>query len=138
MAAKKRLPTLEEIDQLVSFLPRLYADGFTPFLSWEGGTQREDGVLTFPWPRYAPVVEEFFYLAGSDSWSDYDYRPEDAHRMLENDDFIKTASLAEIKTMLTFCVRGERFCDGHWGEMIERGRIRRLLQRLAEFGTENA
>ena len=35
--------------------------------------------------------------------------------------------------MLTFCVRGERFCDGHWAAMIEGGQVRRLLERLAEL-----
>ena len=35
--------------------------------------------------------------------------------------------------MLTFCVRGERFCDGHWAAMIEGGQVRRLLERLKEI-----
>jgi hypothetical protein len=38
--------------------------------------------------------------------------------------------------MLTYVVRGERFCDGHWGAMVEGGQVRRLLQRLAELGSE--
>ncbi|MFN8413162.1 MAG: DUF6508 domain-containing protein [Anaerolineales bacterium] len=37
--------------------------------------------------------------------------------------------------MLTFCVRGERFSDGHWGAMIEEGYIRRLLERLIEINS---
>ena len=57
--------------------------------------------------------------------------------MLESDDIIKTASLAQIKAMLTYCVRGERFCDGQWGAMIERGYVRLLLLRLAEIGSKN-
>jgi hypothetical protein len=50
--------------------------------------------------------------------------------MLKNANLVKTASLSQIKTMLTFCVRGERFSDGHWGAMIEQGYIRLLLERL--------
>jgi hypothetical protein len=38
--------------------------------------------------------------------------------------------------MLTFCVRGERFSDGHWEEMIEKGYIRRILERLNEIKLE--
>ena len=38
---------------------------------------------------------------------------------------------------LAYCVRGEHFCDGHWGAMIEGGQIRRLLLRLAEIGSKN-
>ena len=135
---KTRLPTSQEIEELVSFLPRLYAEGFTPIERWGGGTKGQDGVFTMPWPEYDEVVEEFFRVASSECWSDYDYRPEEAGRMLENDDVTKTADLAQIKTMLTYCVRGERFCDGHWGAMIEGGHVRRLLQRLAELGSNNA
>jgi hypothetical protein len=135
---KTRLPTSQEIQELVSFLPRLYADGFTSIRRWGGGTKGEDGVIAIPWPEYDEVVEEFFRVASAENWSDNNYSPEDASRMIENNDFIKTADLAKIKTMLTFCVRGERFCDGHWGAMIDGGYIRRLLQRLAELGSENA
>ena len=44
--------------------------------------------------------------------------------------FIQRATLAEIKTMLTYCVRGERFGDGHWAAMLESGKIVALLNRL--------
>jgi len=50
--------------------------------------------------------------------------------MVHSDEAIAAASLAEIKTMLTFCVRGERFCDGHWGAMVSKGRIGAILRRL--------
>ena len=135
---KTRIPTSQEIKELVAFLPRLYTEGFTPIERWGGGTKGQDRVFTMPWPEYNKVVEEFFRVASSECWIDYDYSPEDAGRMIENDDFIKTADLAQIKTMLTYCVRGERFCDGHWAAMIERGYVRRLLQRLAELVPENA
>jgi len=135
---KTRLPTTKEIEELVSFLPRLYADGFTPIRRWGGGNKDEDGVVIMPWPEYDKVVEEFFRVASEECWRDYDYSPGDARRMIENDDFIKAADLTQIKTMLTYCVRGERFCDGHWGAVIQGGHIRRMLERLAEIGLGEA
>ena len=56
--------------------------------------------------------------------------------MLKDELGIKRASLAEIKTMLTFCVQGERFSKGHWAVMIEKGYIRRVLERLNEIKQE--
>jgi hypothetical protein len=56
--------------------------------------------------------------------------------MLKDDNVIKTASVLQIKTMLTFRVRGERFSDGHWAQMIEEGYIRQLLERLNEIKSE--
>src|SRR5680860_1346018 len=131
---KTRLPTPREINELVAFLPRLYAEEPTPIKSWGAGTKAQDGVFTMPWPEYVDVVEEFSQAAARECWCDYSYDPGEAGRMLEDHDVVRTADLSQIKTMLTYCLRGERFCDGHWGTMIEGGHVRRLLQRLSELG----
>ena len=81
------------------------------------------------------MVEEFFNRVSSDGWLDYEYNLELAYAMIKDENAVKTASLEQIKTMLTFCMRGERFSDGHWGAMIEQGHIRRLLVRLNEIKT---
>ena len=132
---KNELPTLKDIEELTSYLPRLYAKGFSPILSWEGGEKLKDGSFTMPYPRYNPLVEEFFGHVSS-SWLDYEYNPEQAYKMLQDKQAVKTASLTQIKSLLTFCVRGERFSDGHWGEMIEKGYIRRVLERLNQIKAE--
>ena len=128
------LPTLKDIEELTAYLPRLYAEGFKPVIKWEGGEKLKDGSLTLPYPKYDPLVEEFFRFGGA--WIDYEYNPEAAYQMLREEARVKRASLGEIKSMLTFCVRGERFSDGHWGEMIEKGYVRRLLERLIVIGSE--
>jgi len=132
---RKRAPTSREIDQLVAFLPRLYAEGVTPIREWGGGTTAQDGTYTLPWPRYEAVVEEFFRVASSECWTDYGYDPHEAGRMLMNEDAVRAADLPQVKAMLTYCVRGEHFGEGHWGAMVEGGHVRRLLERLAELGS---
>ncbi len=129
-------PTLREIEKLTAFLPRLYSDGFSPVESWDGGEKQQDGSISLPYPNYNRVVEEFFHLVSSDGWLDYEYNPEQAYQMLKDENTIKSASLSQIQTMLTFCVRGERFSDGHWAQMIEEGYIRRLLERLNEIKSQ--
>ena len=133
---QNRLPTLQEIEDLTAFLPRLYAEGFSPIVSWGGGEKQKDGSISVPYPNYHSLEEEFFRLVSSGGWLDYEYDPEQAYQMLKDENLIKTASLSQIKTMLTFCVRGEHFSDGHWGQMIEKGYIRRLLERLNEIKSE--
>lgn len=128
------LPTREDIDELVAYLPRLYAEGFQPILRWDGGEKTKEGYLTMPWPVYDPLVEQFFTF--KPCWLDYNYSPENAGKILKDEARIKTATFAEIKSMLTFCVRGERFSSGHWGAMISQGHIRRLLERLVEICSE--
>ena len=100
--AESRLPSIQEIEALTAYLPRLYAEGFSPVIRWEGGKQK-DGSFTLPYPKYDPVVEEFFRLGGG-PWIDVNYNPEQAWQMLKDENLIKTASLSQIKTMLTFCV----------------------------------
>jgi hypothetical protein len=134
--SKTKLPTLQEIEALTAFLPRLYAKGFSPIESWSGGKKQKDGSFTIPYPNYNPLVEEFFRAVSGGGWLDYEYNPDQAYQMLRDEDLIKRASLSQIQTMLTFCVRGERFSDGHWGEMIEKGYIRRLLERLNQIKSE--
>jgi uncharacterized protein DUF6508 len=133
---KDQLPTSQEIETLTAFLPRLYSEGFSPIQNWNGGEKQKDGSISFPYPNYNPVVEEFFRLVSSEGWLDHEYNPEQAYQMLKDQNGIKTASLSQIKSMLTFCVRGERFSDGHWAQMIGQGYIRRLLERLNEIKSE--
>ena len=134
---KSRLPTIAEIDELLAFLPQLYAEDFQPVKKWMGGERYANGNLVLPYPEYDEVVDEFFKAASKDCWLDYEYNQEEAYRMLKDEGVVRAADLAEIKTMLTFCVRGERFSDGHWEAMIEGGFIRRLLERLEEINRSN-
>jgi len=46
---------------------------------------------------------------------------------------INNASIENIRTMLTCCVRGERFCAGHWASALESGQIVALLRRLKQI-----
>lgn len=133
---ESRLPTYQEMLELVAFLPHLYSEGFKPVTKWNGGDQGADGIFRMPWPEYNPLVQEFYWLAARECWMDYGYRPEDAAAMLKDDEVIKAASLPEIKTMLTYCVRGERFSDGHWAEMIENGSIRKILERINQLSVD--
>jgi hypothetical protein len=127
-------PTLQDIEKLTAYLPRLYAEGFSPVKQWNGGKQKDD-TFTMPYPDYDPLVEEF-YRTVSGGWLDTGYNPEQAYQMLKDENLVKSASLSQIKTMLTYCVRGEHFADGHRAEMIEKGYIRRILERLNEIAEQ--
>jgi len=116
-------PSPPEIEELIAYLPKLYGPGFGAVQAW-----KENGLL--PYPKYAPEVDAFFRLASKDCWDDLNYEPVAAGRMLDNVEEIRSASIAAIRTMLTYCVCGERFCEGHWGDMIESGKIRAILERL--------
>ena len=128
--------TTEKMDELLRFLPVFENPDREYVKDWGGGEMTSDGAITVPYPIYYDDVLEFFRLAGQAHWADYGYKPQEAYRMLSDDDAISSASLDQIKTMLTYCVRGERFADGHWAHMLESGRIVALLRRLAKLREE--
>jgi hypothetical protein len=116
---EQNLLTNEKIDQLLHFLPAFEEPNRQFIEKWQGF-----------YPIYAADVTEFVRLAGDSWWMDTSYQPQEAGQMLADDAAVQSASLEQIKTMLTFFVRGERFSDGHWGWLLENGRIQSLLHRL--------
>lgn len=82
-------------------------------------------------PVYPDDVEAFYRWAKDPVWMDTDYDPAEASRLIADDDYIAAASVAELRPLMTFCVRGERFHDGHWASMLEHGRVQAILRRLA-------
>ena len=111
-------PTAAEFERLLAFLPRLSAEGFAPIRRWGGGEKNANGAYVMPWPVYDEVVKEFFHEASKECWNDADYAPDQAGQMLSSEDGVRHATLDQIKTMLTYCVRGERFSEGHWRRRI--------------------
>jgi len=136
MELQPTTPTAEDFAELVAFRPLLEAGDFDAIKSWHGTAKSAEGDWTFPWPEYHPVVGALFRAASKPCWSDFRYQARDPAQKLQQDDFIENARLAEIRTLLTFCVRGERFCDGHWGAMIEAGYLLRILKRLEALNGE--
>ena len=133
---KEKLPTASDMDELLAFLPRLYAPGFKPVDQWKGGEKLPDGSTHVPWPEYNSAVREFFEKAAQPAWADYNYLAKVEGSMAGAQDTIKTASLSELRAMLTYCVRGERFSGGHWAALVESEVIRSILERLQELRSE--
>lgn len=129
--AASRFLTLDRIDELLRFLPLFDVPGREYTIAWAGNERTSSGAVTLPYPVYCEDVLEFFLLAGQPWWSDFEYEPRKAYRMLYDDRFVETCTLDQIRTMLTYCVRGERFSDGHWEHVLQQGRIVALLKRLA-------
>ena len=129
---KQRKPTAKDIEKLLAYLPQLSAEGYDPIKRWHGG-QAADGSVTMSSPEYEEAAECLRVMAFEDCWFDREYPQKDAASMLESEDVVRAADIDQIRTMLTYCARGDRFCEGHWGDMIEKGHVRRLLERLAEL-----
>ena len=127
------IPTETETEQLLAFLPALDRPGRQFVKKWGGGVKADDGSISMPYPVYEEDVDAFFRLAGQPCWTDRQYQPERAGTMLGDAQAVSHADLASIRTMLTYCVRGERFCDGHWNAVLRSGQVVALLKRLQQL-----
>ena len=67
-----------------------------------------------------------------DGWIVDPYDIEEGHRIANSGDFaeIHQADFSKVRRLLTYFVRGERFCDGHWESMVEKGFLQALIDRL--------
>ena len=128
-----RPPDTEKMDAILAYIPIFSAPGFNPVMKWNGGRNSSTNVFHVAWPTYDPSVTTFFDIVSKDYWRDDAYDVETTLRMISDPERIGRANLDEIRTMLTFCVRGERFCDGHWKTMLNKGFILQLLTRLRDL-----
>ena len=107
-----------DMHELLVFLPIFEDEQFVPVMEWN------------PWPKYTAEIQTFFQAAGKPCWQDRNYLNSSPSKKIDDDAFIASASLADIKAMLTLYVRSERFGDGNWAHFLESGRIVAILRRL--------
>ncbi len=103
-----RQPTAKAIRKRIAFLPKLYAEEFTPVKEWHSG-RLPDGNLKAPWPEYDKTVERFVRAVVDDGWMDRNYHPEIASEMVESDLSVEAATMPPLRALLTYFVRSERF-----------------------------
>lgn len=127
-------PTQEDFEEIIAFYPVLNRRDFDPIIEWKGGEKIEDNVNFMRWPIYDPVVKDFFDVASKECWNDYNFNQYHMGRMIESEVVVKCADLSQIKQMLSYCVRGDKFIsEGHMGNMIKEGHVARLLKRLEKL-----
>ena len=120
--------TIAQIDELTACLPTVFGEGAEPFVTepnWEASD-----VIVLSGPKYSDAVRDLFFIAASEQWQDPDYMSKGAEMMLANPETIANASIDDIRTMLTHCVRGERFASGYRERVLKGGQILQILEKL--------
>lgn len=113
----------QDIDELLNFLPR-FKNATGDFIKkWNFDS-------LFPYPDYNEDSDKFFRFLQMSKWMDCYHIPEELHEIIEDVHSIEKADIATIRRLLTYCVRGERFCDGFFGVMLRDGKITAILKRL--------
>lgn len=132
----ERVPTPREIDELLAFLPA-FEDPAEPVAEWsKGSVEWESKRATLSYPSYSDAVMAFHRLIHQPQWLHIGYQDERPKDLAENPDRIPSATLDQITALLTWVVRGERFCDGHMDSCFNLGIPQAALRRLAELRNE--
>jgi hypothetical protein len=99
-----------------------------------GGGEEAPGVFRLAQPTVDSRVYLFVDECIRDGWSfpfDWISFADRAREMIDREDGIESASLDELRRLLTVIIRQDRFGRGVVEEMAERGAFVRILERMA-------
>lgn len=126
-------PTLADIFRLVTLAVHVHQGGSAANPRWHEMKEQTDGSFSMPWPEYPAAITDFVQEASNKHWADSQYDPSATKRMINDERLIEGATLQQLRTMITYVVRGEKFCDGHWAGMFRDGYVGRLIKRMREL-----
>jgi len=106
----------------------------TAMVRWTEGERDEDGTLTLPHPQYAARFDRIWAAlaeAGFDPGARLDHIAWRDRFAGDPDDPATIAAMAtdDLRHLAVRARRGERFCDGWWAGLLERGVLLAMLRR---------
>ncbi|MBA3396025.1 MAG: DUF2357 domain-containing protein [Deltaproteobacteria bacterium] len=129
-------PTRDDVAAVAALLAEIERIEGMP-VEWGGG-QQADGSIQTPFVVYAPGAQRLISaiyehnLIMNFDWSAW----RDEAQCFAEAERIRTASLDDVRRLLTLHVRMERFVEGHLSEVLASGQISPLLRRLGELARE--
>lgn len=138
LQAKFKQPTIADIAAVAGMLADIERIEASP-IEWGGGKQT-DGSFQMPFVLYPPEVEHLIRAIHEHNLVITDFQwpswQEEARRFLDSD-VICSASLDEVRKLLTLHISQDRFIEGHLAEVIASGHVTSVLRRLADFAREH-
>ena len=127
-----RIPSISNIDAFLNYLP-YFQDQNNEFYEVVSKPHQ------MPFASYSEMVHSFHqdihhrnmvYDFNWPQWSD------EAKKYIDDPKMLVTADITIIQKLFTSIIRGDRFCEGLWGDMIDNGFILALLMRLKDIRVE--
>jgi len=118
--------TRHDIDRLLEYLPLVAS-----FVD-RCPLRDEIGKFSGFGADYSPELEQLLSELSAPVWSHSRYRSAGG-ASFDIPEAVARADLQQIRAMLTFIVRGERFCTGFFGKALREGQLRLILERLRQL-----
>ena len=125
----KPLPKYEVLFPFIDYFEQC------PKQEWSGGSKK-DGVITMPFCEFSEELRQFLKVFYDSDLPDTNYRGTLELYGVESGNFaeaIPSANVELLLAMLTFYIRGDRFCEGLLDGVIQEGIIADILKRLREL-----
>ncbi len=134
IAGADYIPSPEQIDDVLAFLPVLEREDFSP-------SRVEMPQGQFPYHVYSTELAQFHQAVNDGGFVfsfDWPAWQDEAARYVEQPELLRSADLAVLRKLITVHVRKDRFLEGHLPMMVQSGHIASLLRRLKELRDEMA
>lgn len=82
------------------------------------------------YPVYPAEVNSFFSVLAEEPWVDHRYEPNEVENILGS---IDSASMTQIRWVLTWIMRSERFCNGNWNTCLRERKLDPVIIRIKEL-----
>lgn len=126
----------QSIDNVVSFIPKLQSIAPDEIAHWEQGKASDGALVLSLEPTYHPVIRELMQSLNENHFVqpfDWPRWQSTAEKIFCEPGGVSSASLETCIKLITLHVRKDRFCGGHFGEMVHSGHISAILRRLADL-----
>jgi hypothetical protein len=120
-------------EQIIKYIDYFSSDKIE-FYKWISPENQEDGVIVMGYPDYDEGVSSFInelYKTGLISGQYLDDL--EKNKVSTPAELIETADIHLLKSILTYYIRQERFCDGAWAEAIKKNIFLRILLKFKEL-----
>ncbi len=122
------------IEKLSLFIPYFENASKDSVCNWIGGENLGKNQFTMQYPLYEPKIDEFIQEVYKSNLLIGDYHDVIKKQGLEGikqiTQAIDDADFELVTAILTWVVRGERFCDGLWGSAVEDKTFLKIINRL--------
>ena len=112
----------------MNLLNKRQVDALRPFLEHSQGVEEGRSI----WCLMETLYAEGWIKAGFD-WGEWQ---DEAAGYVSSPNKLASVDLETIQKLFTTHARKDRFCEGHWADMIECGHIQAILRRVAVLGAD--
>jgi len=119
--------TIKEIELMIEMIVKLYEVPEEEICCWE---EKVIGDKSYRFLNYHESVGNFFASIPGSYWEDRHYTEKIASL---NEQQVAEMDLDEIRALITWTWRVERFCDGARESAIVHGQMRSIQERLMEI-----